>query len=73
MSYKVYLDGKEYTIETSKEPARTERNARIIEAFKKARKDNPRVGITILCQLLAPKFDLSDQYFYKLVKNNGLQ
>ena len=73
MSYKVYLDGKEYTIKTSKEPVRAERNARIIEAFKKARKDNPKVGITILCQLLAPKFDLSDQYFYKLVKDYGLQ
>lgn len=73
MSYKVYIDGKEYSIQTYKEPARAERNARIVDAFKRARKDNPKVGVTVLCQLLAPKFDLSDQYFYRLIKKHGLR
>lgn len=73
MSYKVYLDGQEYLIKTNKEPARIERNAKIVEAFKKARKDNPKVGITVLCQLLAPKFDLSDQYLYRILRKHGLQ
>lgn len=73
MGYKVYIGGEEYIVKTRKETARNERNAEILDAFKKARKDNPKVGVTVLCQLLAPKFDLSYQYFYRLIKKYGLQ